>query len=173
MQDRQATTIDDPVTARIVAFLTEIGIPVETATLEGDSFLPAMTVRNGGLVFDPARLEWPGDLLHEAGHIAVTDPALRPMLSEVRSDPAEEMSAIGWSYAAALAIGLDPAIVFHEAGYKGGSESILENFGLGQYFSVPMLEYYGMTLTKKVAAERGMAPYPHMLSWLRTRTSRP
>ena len=170
MQDRQTTTIHDPVTARIVAFLAGIGIPVETDTLEDDGFLPAMAVRNGTLVFDPARLEWPGDLLHEAGHIAVTDPAQRAMLCEVRSDPAEEMAAIGWSYAAALAIGLDPAIVFHEAGYHGGSESILENFNGGRYFSVPMLEYYGMTLTKRVAEENGMAPYPHMLGWLRTRT---
>ena len=163
--------LDDPVTTRIVAFLEQIGIPVATDAVPEESLLPAMTIRDGMLVFDPQRLEWPGDLLHEAGHIAVTDPALRPTLSDVRSDPAEEMSAIAWSYAAALAIDLDPAIVFHEAGYNGGSASILENFTTGRYFGVPMLEYYGMTLTKRFTEERGMPRYPHMLSWLRIRTS--
>jgi len=161
--------LQDPVTARITAFLEEIGIPCETDTVAEDSFLPAISIRNGALVYDPARLEWPGDLLHEAGHIAVTEPMLRPTLSEVRSDPAEEMSAIGWSYAAALAIGIDPAVVFHEAGYRGGSASLLENFAGGRYLAVPMLQWYGMTYDQNVAEQLGERPYPHMRSWLRER----
>src|ERR1700754_3402513 len=111
-----ALALQDPVTADILAFLDRIGIPAEAEAVPEGSFLPAITIRNGTLLFDPARLEWPGDLLHEAGHIAVTDPALRPTLCEVRSDPAEEMAAICWSYAAALEIGLDPSVVFHEHG---------------------------------------------------------
>jgi len=164
-----ALALEDPVTARIVAFLEEVGIPVETDSIPEGSFLPAIMIRNGAVVYDPARLEWPGDLLHEAGHIAVTDPATRPLLSEIRSDPAEEMSAIGWSYAAAIAMGLDPKLVFHEHGYRGGSDSLLENFAEGRYLAVPMLQYYGMTLENRPAAERGEQPYPHMISWLRTR----
>jgi len=163
--------LEDPVTARIVAFLEQIGIPVETDAVPEGSFLPAMAIRNGAVVYDPALLEWPGDLLHEAGHVAVTDPALRPALGEVRSDPAEEMAAIAWSYAAALEMDLDPAVVFHEHGYRGGGDSILENFRAGRYFGVPMLEYYGMTLNERSAEECGMTPYPRMLSWLRTQTS--
>lgn len=161
--------LEDPVTARIVAFLEGIGIPVETDSIPEGSFLPAITIRNGAVVYDPARLEWPGDLLHEGGHIAVTAPEERSALSEVISDPAEEMSAIGWSYAAALAMDLDPAVVFHENGYRGGSQSLLENFTEGRYLAVPMLQYYGMTLEPRPAAERGEEPYPHMVSWLRTR----
>ena len=159
--------LNDPVTARIAVFLEEIGIPLVADTLTEESLLPAMTIQNGTLVYDPARLEWPGDLLHEAGHIAVTDPALRPTLSEVRSDPAEEMSAIGWSYAAAVAMDLDPAVVFHEAGYRGGSASLLENFDAGRYLAVPMLQYYGLTFDERTATERDEAPYPHMQRWLR------
>jgi hypothetical protein len=101
----------------------------------------------------------------------VTDPAFRPTLSEVRSDPAEEMSAMGWSYAAALAIGIDPAVVFHEFGYRGASASLLENFAEGRYLAVPMLQWYGMTYEKKVAAGLGEDPYPHMQSWLRLRVT--
>ena len=159
--------LNDPVTARIAAFLAEIGISMVADTITEESLLPAMTVRNGVLLYDPTRLEWPGDLLHEAGHIAVTDPALRPTLSEIPSDPAEEMSAIGWSYAATVAMDLDPAVVFHEAGYRGGSASLLENFAAGRYLPVPMLQYYGLTFDERTAAERGEAPYPHMQRWLR------
>jgi hypothetical protein len=165
--------LEDPVTARIVAFLEQVGIPVETDVIPEGSFLPAITIRNGAVVYDPARLDWPGDLLHEAGHVAVTPPEERSMLSEIRSDPAEEMSAIGWSYAAALAIGLEPTVVFHEHGYLGGSRSLLENFAEGRFLAVPMLQYYGMTLEKRPAAERGEQPYPHMVSWLRTRPKDP
>jgi len=89
---------NDPDTRTILAFLERIGIPVVIEPIVGDTFLPAMTVRGGALVIDPARLTWPGDLLHEAGHIAVTDPALRPTLNAVSDSPAEEMSAIAWSW---------------------------------------------------------------------------
>ncbi len=153
---------EDPVIARILAFLAEIGIPAVREPVTGDSFLPGTLVRNGTLVFDPA-LPYPGDLLHEAGHIAVTASELRPGLCEVANDPAEEMAAIAWSYAAALAIGIDPAVVFHPHGYRGGSAAILENFAVGRYFGVPMLQYYGMT-----AEKAGPAVYPAMSSWLRT-----
>ena len=59
--------------------------------------------------------------------------------------------------------------MFHEHGYRGGSDSLLENFAEGRYLAVPMLQYYGMTLEKRTAAERGEKPYPHMQSWFRTR----
>jgi hypothetical protein len=158
----------DPVVAQIVAFVEGIGIPVVTETLDATTtLLPGATVRHGALVFDPERLPWPGDLLHEAGHIAVTDPDARAARFEVIDDPAEEMCAIAWSYAAALAAGIDPAIVFHEAGYKGGAASILANFTEGRYFGVPMLQYWGMTAEPKNAEALGIAPYPAMTRWLR------
>lgn len=165
MTAKTATT--ETITDRILAFLGEVGIPVEAGAPGEGSLLPAMTVRHGKLIYDPERLEWPGDLLHEAGHIAVTDPAVRTSLSEISSNPAEEMSAIAWSYAAALAIGIDPAIVFHQAGYRGGSDSLLENFAAGRYLAVPMLQWYGMAFEDRTAIERGAAPYPHMQRWLR------
>ena len=55
------------------------------------------------------------------------------------------MMVIAWTYAACLEIGIDPRIVFHPDGYKVGSESILENFGEGRFFGVPMLQYVGLT----------------------------
>lgn len=151
------------ITATIVAFLDSIGVPVETAMLPEDGLLPAMRVRNGALLYDPDRLQWPGDLLHEAGHIAVTDPALRPTVSEFESDGGDEMAAIAWSYAAALAAGIDPRVVFHDHGYKGGGAWLADLFGGGGNVGLPMLQYYGL------AARPGDAdpPYPAMKRWLR------
>jgi hypothetical protein len=158
---------DHPDTARILAFLDRIAIPVVFEAVVGDTFLPAMAVRGGALVVDPQRLTWPGDLLHEAGHIAVTDPALRPALDSVPDDAAEEMAAIAWSYAAAVEIGIDAAVVFHADGYRGGGANLAENFTSGRYFGEPMLHYFGMSVMPRHAAEQGVPPYPHMLRWLR------
>ena len=159
--------LNDPVTAQITAFLDRIGIPIIIEALDEDTLLPAMTVRRGALVIDPARLTWPGDLLHEAGHIAVTDPALRPTLTELPSDPAEEMAAIAWSYAAATEIGIDPKIVFHDDGYRGGGGYLADAFSGGMFPGMPMLQWFGMTLDRRTAEERGEAPFPYMLRWLR------
>ena len=158
---------ENPLIATIVAFLDRIGIPVIIEPVEPGSLLPGVTVRHGALVFDPDNLPHPGDLLHEAGHIAVTDPAVRGTIEGVSDSPGEELAAICWSYAAALELGIDPAVVFHPKGYKGGSTSILANFAKGTYFGVPLLDYYGMTAEAKRAEAKGMAPYPKMTRWLR------
>ncbi|GAA0301996.1 hypothetical protein GCM10009087_09690 [Sphingomonas oligophenolica] len=159
--------LNDPVTARIISFLGEIGIPVVIEALDEDTLLPAMTVRYGTLVVDPDRLTWSGDLLHEAGHIAVTDPAARASLSEIPSDPAEEMAAIAWSYAAAVEIGLDPRIVFHDDGYVGGGGYLADAFAEGGSPGLPILQWFGMTADRRTAEKQGVAPFPHMLRWLR------
>lgn len=156
-----------PLIPTITAFLDRIGIPYAFEPVEPGSFLPGVTVRHGALVFDPETIPYPGDLLHEAGHIAVTDPELRGKIEGVSDSPGEEMAAICWSYAAALELGIDPAVVFHPDGYQGGSASILANFANGQYFGVPLLDYYGMTAEAKWAETRGMEPYPKMARWLR------
>ncbi|HEX4738579.1 MAG TPA: hypothetical protein VH331_13565 [Allosphingosinicella sp.] len=155
---------DQPETAAIVAFLRGIGIPVAAEPLP-DSFLPGLTVRDGGLVVDPERLKWPGDLLHEAGHIAITEPERRPRLSAVSSDPGEEMAAIAWSWAAAAAIGLAPEIVFH-ADFVGGSGNLIDDFAAGYGVGVPMLVWFEMTVDRR-AKEPGRATFPEMARWLR------
>ncbi|OYY89569.1 MAG: hypothetical protein B7Y45_11825 [Sphingomonas sp. 28-66-16] len=151
---------------RLIAFIERIGIRVGTGALDHDCFLPGVTVRGGGIVHDPVRLAHPGDLLHEAGHIAVTDPEARATLDTVSGDPGEEMAAIAWSYAAALAIGIDPAIVFHADGYGGDGRGIADNFAAGRYFGVPLLAWFGMTVDPRSGAS-GSACYPQMTRWLR------
>lgn len=150
----------------IIAFLANIGIPVAVGPV-GESVLHGMTVSEGTIHVDPDIPAWPGDLLHEAGHIAMTDPALRPSLSKVSDDPGEEMGAIAWSWAAAVHLGLEPEVVFHAGGYRGGADSLAENYRSGGTMGVPMLALFGMTAEPHRAAAQGIAPFPTMQRWLR------
>ena len=156
----------NPLTECLAAFVRGIGIDVRAATLPGDTLLPGLDIRDGAIFIDEARLAHPGDILHEAGHLAVSDPTLRtgPTLAP---DGGDEMSSIAWSYAALRHLELDPAIVFHAAGYKGGGASLIENFTAGRFIGVPLLQAYGMTVEPRRAAALGVKPYPHMLRWMR------
>ena len=156
----------DPLTERLAAFVHGVGVEVRPAALAADTFLPGLLIHDGAILVDEDRLAHPGDLLHEAGHLAVTDPAGRgaPTLDPT---PAEEMAAIAWSYAALVHLALPPRVVFHPGGYKGGSEALIEAFTRTSAFGTPMLLWCGMTLDPKAAAQRGLEPYPHMLRWLR------
>ncbi|MBW8841737.1 MAG: hypothetical protein JF608_08000 [Sphingomonadales bacterium] len=154
-------------TGRIVAFLDGIGIPTAEAALDEDGVLPAMTVRDGTIIYDPARLERPGDLLHEGGHIAMTDPVLQATVSDFGADHGthggDEMAAIAWSWAAAIAAGLDPRVAFHPDAYRGEGEWLQGTFAQGHYIGLPMLRYYGLARFPHEEGEQ----YPAMIKWLR------
>jgi len=156
----------DPLTERLAAFVRDIGLPLRAAALPADTLLPGLDILDGAVVIDEARLAHPGDILHEAGHLAVSDPAERgvPRLSPT---PGDEMASIAWSYAALRYLGLDPAVVFHPDGYKGGSAAIIRNFEAGFYFGVSLLQFYAMSCEPRHAAKKGVAPFPHMLRWVR------
>ena len=156
----------NPLTERLAGFVRGIGIDVRAETLPDKTFLPGLDIRHGAILVDEERLLYPGDLLHEAGHIAVADPAERaqPSLSPT---PADEMTTLAWSYAAACHLGIAPDIVFHPHGYKGGGQSLIDAFTGGGSPGVPLLQLYGMTVERKFAAARGVEPFPHMLRWLR------
>ena len=157
---------ENPLTERLAAFVRGIGIDVRNAELPGKTFLPGLDIQSGAIVVDEPRLKHPGDILHEAGHLAVTDPATRNAPRLTPTD-GEEIATLAWSYAALVHLHLDPAVVFHPDGYKGGSQALIENFTGGHYLGVPLLEYFGMTADPSRAAARGLDPFPHMLRWLR------
>ena len=152
----------------IVGFLTEIGIPVRRDALPAETFLPGILVDAGGLVIDETKLRHPGDLLHEAGHLAVLTSEERARAgANLESGPGEEMAAIAWSYAACVHLELDPAVVFHDDGYKGGGAALRENFADGRYLGVPLLQWYGLTRERAAGGEADEAVYPRMARWLR------
>lgn len=157
---------------RIVGFLVHIGIPVRAGDVGDDSFLPAVRIEAGGLIYDPQRLQWPADLLHEAGHIAVTPPARRAAL-DGSLDGSEaalfggEIEAIAWSWAASVHLGLAPEELFHPDGYQGQSAGLLMSFALGVCPGAFGLSQAGMTAVGEAARAAGVAPYPAMSCWLR------
>jgi hypothetical protein len=157
---------DNPIVHVITDFLLGIGLPVEASRFPETTVLPGIKVQRGRLLFDETRLLYPGDLLHEAGHLAVMPAHQRPHLSgDLGSSPAEEMMAIAWSWAALTHLGIAPEVVFHETGYRGGSRAIIENFSKGRYVGVPMLQWVGLTSCNRKA--QGTPQYPRMLRWLR------
>ncbi len=158
---------DDP-TDRIVDFLRGIGLPVREGDVGASPFLPGLRIESGGLVFDRERLTWPGDLLHEAGHLAVTPAAQRTQQSENLDDDAMgEFEATAWAYAATLAIGLDPAVLFHDGGYHGRSAALITTYSFGVYPGAQGLVAAGLALGGDAARAQGLAPYPQMQRWLR------
>lgn len=155
----------------IQRFLEEIGIEVIFTSLTEDTFLPGLKIDRGKLLVDKSRLLYVGDLLHEAGHIALLEPGERLLrsgdLTGQENQEAIEMAVIAWSFAASLEAGIDPAVVFHNNGYHGGGKNILENFKDGRYFGVPILEWLGLTDRPSATGPEECFVYPKMRRWLR------
>lgn len=150
----------------IIDWLKQIGLTVRIAPLAG-TFLPGVTMEPGGLVVDADGLLYPGDLLHEAGHLATMLPEQRAITGpDAGSDMGDEIAAQTWSYAAAVQLGLAPEIVFHAAGYRGSARKLIEVYG-ERKAGVPLLQWMGMTFDLRRAKEAGIEPYPHMVKWLR------
>ena len=161
-------TFNNPLTNTIAAFLTEIGLTVKAGEIHAPTFLPGICLDHGALLVDEAQLAYPGDLLHEAGHLAVMPPSRRRQAHlDAGKQAAEEMMAIAWSYAALVHLKLEPAVVFHPAGYRDGSQALIDNFSHGRYIGVPVLQWLGMTADDGRAKELNVAPYPAMIKWLR------
>jgi hypothetical protein len=153
---------------RIVGFICSIGIEVDEGAIARDTLVPGIDIVNGSLLIDVPKMCMPADLLHEAAHVALTLPEARSALDgTVTSSSAEELSAIAWTWAASRHLEIDPAGVFHEQVISGNGPTLLENFSTGRYVGVPMLQYWGLAVEEKNAAARNVAPYPHMLRWLR------
>jgi hypothetical protein len=156
---------------RIETFIESLGIKIVRKQLE-ETFLPGVDIGSGCIFTDPEKLEFPGDLLHEAGHLAVTTPRQRKNAGTELSEDnwptdGEEIAAVLWSYAAALHIGVPPDVVFHSAGYRGSSQWLIDSFEKGDYIGLPFLEWAGMAFSAQRAAEKGVKPFPAMVSWLR------
>lgn len=156
----------DLVLKRILKFFNEIPIEYHLAKIEAETFLPGIQIKNGALQIDLEKLKYPGDLLHEAGHIAVTESAERAVLNDnvIENKPekaGEEMAVLLWSFAAAKHIGLPAEIVFHDDGYKGEAAWLREQFETGNYIGLPLLQWMGLTETN------GAYAFPKMKSWLR------
>lgn len=157
----------------ICDFINEVGIPCRQGPVPADSFLPGILISAGTVIFDTTQTLYPGDLLHEAGHLAVLTPNDRARadggenISGDLAAPAAEMAAIAWSWAAKEHLGLPASVLFHQAGYKGGAQSLIDNFSAGKYLGVPILAWLGITREPRRDVSSGGPIYPQMEHWLR------
>jgi len=110
--------------------------------------------------------------LHEAGHLAVTSSEDRKHIgseSMPKDWPSQgdEIGAMLWSYAAAHHLELPFEVVFHPNGYKGNSEWLVENYSIGNFIGLPLLEWMELTVGKERAAKENKEAFPIMQKWLR------
>tara|TARA_B100000678_G_C18218726_1_gene506326 strand:- start:467 stop:970 length:504 start_codon:yes stop_codon:yes gene_type:complete len=153
---------------RITSFFDQFKIPYEETQLE-ETFLPGVALGKGKVLYDPAKLKYPGDLLHEAGHFALSLPEERPLLhgnmaEEFPHKEDEEMAAMCWSYLASKVAGIPVEILFHEGGYKGQAHDLRMAFESGNFIGLPLLEW--MDMVRKTPDGR-----IEIMTWLRPEIS--
>nr|WP_121270711.1 hypothetical protein [Pedobacter schmidteae] len=164
--------VDQVVLDKILSFIRQIGITVVETELPETTFLPGLNLGPNCIYVDYGKLRYPGDILHEAGHLAVTDADQRSKIGTPEIDAdwpngGEEMGAMLWSYAALKYIGIPEEVVFHPNGYKGEAEWLINNFKNGTYIGMPFLEWTGIALGKDRAQKEGQPEFPTVLKWLR------
>lgn len=157
--------------ADVLSFLDEIGIEVREQELKGDYFLPGLKLEKGVVYVDLSRILSIGDILHEAGHLAVTESKLRPLIGTEQMSvewptSGDEIATIIWSFAAASHLKIPLEVLFHPQGYKGESEWLIESFFSGNYIGLPLLEWMNLCFAEGNQPEN-TAPFPNMTQWLR------
>lgn len=156
----------------ICAFLARIGVACVEAVLPDPTFLPGVEIEDGVLRFDPTRLSHPGDLLHEAGHVALCPSPERARLrgnvaTSVPEMKGTELGVILWSLAACRELGLPLDVVLHAGGYAGDADWLRENFERGTYIGLPLLVWMGLCEDPGHARREGREGFPRMIRWVR------
>jgi len=156
--------------SKIARFIRDIGLDLEFRPIDTPTFLPGIHIENGVVQADPEKLLYPGDLLHEAGHLALLPSEERKKITG-NVEPGDnkqnslEMGVICWTWAAILHLDIDPTVVFHKAGYHGASNYYIQMFSTGQFIGLPVLQW--MELCKHQSDTSDLEPFPHMVKWIR------
>ena len=156
-----------PHLAPIVAAIRAVGIPVRRGAVTGN-LLPGVMIDRGALVIDEGSLRFPGDVLHEAGHIAVLSPGERMQVAgTLPAEGGQEMAALAWSYAMAVAFAPPLEVVFHDQ-FKAGGPWLRETFTAGHWLGAPLLQCWDMTRAPNSPPGFEHLPvFPAMARWLR------
>lgn len=185
--------------SKAIGFVRGIGLTVtisEEADLK-DAFIPYVRVEAGGMTISGA--VFPGDILHEAGHLAVIPGDFRPLavdslsavmnamtkyiennphgLAQWPEDPTSrailqsgEAEATAWQYAAAQAIGLPDEWLFPPDSYEGESAQVLQYLKSKTHLGVNGLQAAGWTVQRK-QEYRESAVFPALNFWLHPGTT--
>lgn len=157
---------------KTIAFLEEIGIIIIEKKLDSTTFLPGLSLGSNCIYIDYEQLKYPGDVLHEAGHLAVTTMKERhdigtESMSKDWPSQGEEIATMLWSFAACNHLEFPLEFVFHAGGYKNSSNWLMDNFQNGNYIGLPFLEWAGMALSEEKAAVTNQPSFPKMIKWMR------
>jgi hypothetical protein len=157
---------------KVLFFLNDIGIDIVEKELEETTFLPGLALGSNCIYVDFEKLLYPGDILHEAGHLAITSASERELVGTdfMPKDwptQGDEIGAILWSYAAVCHLELPLEFVFHPNGYKNNSDWFISNFSSGNYIGLPYLEWAGLSLSANRATIEEKKAFPIMQKWLR------
>lgn len=163
----------NPLTQKISDFLDVIGIKTLPKVINEETFLPGIRIVEGEIWVDENKMLSPGDILHEAGHLAIFPKETQQKITDSvvvneASQGADEMAAIAWSWAALKHLDIAPDIVFHAEGYKEDSENIIDNFSQKRYFGVPVLANRDLCIdggSPLNASESEENVFPKMLKW--------
>lgn len=184
---RDAAFAFDGAFARVTAFLQDLGFEVRLdAKVEG--FLAGVEIADGVLCVESSADDLAGELLHEAGHLAIIPSLFRSSangdlsvvskamgewidnhIAEVGPDDpmvrailqCGECEAVAWSYAAATAIGIDTRIPFFR-GFEGDGLALHDQVASGHHFGVHRLTAGGMT---DLPRPHSATPFPNMKRW--------
>lgn len=153
-------------------FIESLGISIIPRKLDHSTFLPGLDLGPNCIYVDQDKLLYPGDLLHEAGHLAVTTGAQRAAVGSADLElpwptDGEEIGTLLWSYAAAHHLEIPLDIVFHRHGYKNDSTWLIHHFQRGNYIGLPFLQWIGLCFDDKQATLHQAAAFPAMRQWLR------
>jgi hypothetical protein len=139
-----------------LSFLNDIGIAIFEKELDETTFLPVLCLGPNCIFVDFEKLLYPGDILHEAGHLAVTKASERELvgtdaLPKDWPTQRDEIGAILWSYAVICHLELPIEFVFYPNGYKNNSDWFISNFSNRNHIGLPFLEWAGLTLSENRA----------------------
>lgn len=181
--------------AAAIDFVRSIGLSVTEGIaqdVEG-AFVPGVRIVDGGLIVDSATV-FPGDVLHEAGHLAIIPAQFRPlatgtlrqvfkaMTQHLKDNPtllggwpedlvcrgilqSGEAEAAAWQYAAAHQIGMPDEWLFPPESFNGESEDTLLRLKANQYFGINGLQAAGWTRVHAMG-NPAKPQYPKLAFWL-------
>jgi hypothetical protein len=176
---------------RVLKFLADIGLEFRLVDEANNGFINHIQIKNGVLLIDPYSPA--PDILHEAGHLAVTPSRWRRLasgnmadvhrlmfydLNEMNLHPDHPLSraainsgdveATAWAWAAGKHIGLEDheIIVFNDpSAYNGDGKGIAFMLHSCTYFGIHGLQHAGFCRAGNFGYKH-LPKYPELAFWL-------
>jgi hypothetical protein len=173
---------------RVVSFLRGIGIPCDIVP-GATGFMPGVRIHQGGLQIAPEVAL--GDVLHEAGHLAVLPGRFRRLANDdvsvvqklmmdtvdfTNPDSGEARAALqsgdaeatAWAWAAGEYLELDPSQVIRDRDYGGTGRDVRFALKNRAYLGINGLASGGFCVTRPGPLEKlkGLPAYPQLAMWV-------